>query len=78
MLDSSAKVTGDNTTLQCEGAPSSLKTWIEDETRQLCSSRVVKDMCIQPTCDVAMAKEMMTKMSYYFTSAYFSDNVFCG
>ena len=53
-------------------------SWRDEELEQQCSRQVVRDMCMEPSCDVDRATEMMSQMWNYFTSAYFSDDVFCG
>ena len=55
-----------------------LMAWRDEELEQQCSRQVVKDLCMEPSCDVDRATEMMSQMWNYFTSAYFSDDVFCG
>ena len=66
-----------NTSTGCVRNHPAVQAWHETELDELCSRQVVKDLCVQPTCDVSMATEMINTMSHYLLAAHYSHPVFC-
>ena len=75
--DSSLDPSSSNTSTDCAASHLAVQAWSERELDQLCSRQVVKDLCVQPTCDVTMATQMIYKTSHYLLAVHYSHPVFC-